>query len=497
MKKLLLVLAVLLLFAPNVFAGYNYNPFTRNFDFTTQFEETDGSPSMQGPTKVIVPNGTLTDNGNNTATFNPGRVATSTIDYCGYYSDVATISGDSGCQFDPATDTLTVSILNATGSLNRVTGTTYGEYLDYLAGGDGHLRFVGANGAVANRYIDFLLDATNARITTDSNPLEIYATERQPLEIIREDAATNTTVTVARIQRLTTGTAQASIGASLDWLLENGSGTATTSFRQSAILSTVTNGAENAQINESIISAGTLTQKWLRTKDGYMFFNGSTTPTAPVDIAAGSTSAAQLRLRTTGSSPTSPNEGDMWLHTTQQALKGYFGGITQALEGVIYTSTATATVANTTNETSIIGSGVGTLTLPANFFVAGKNVRVRVRGILSDTGTPTLNIKVKLGSTVIAQTTAIALAGTISNNYFEAEAGITCRTTGASGTVIAQGHMIYDESTHAGTMWGMANTAATTIDTTASQALDVTATWGTGVSANTISGTNATVEVLN
>jgi len=105
---------------------------------------------------------------------------------------------------------------------------------------------------------------------------------------------------------------------------------------------------------------------------------------------------------------------------------------------LLFTQTATGTVANTTTETALTSTGVGSLTLPAAYFIAGKTLKLEARGIHSAVSSPTLRIKVKLGSTVVLDTTAI----TTKNDTNEAiiiEAMITCRTTGASGTIFAQG----------------------------------------------------------
>ena len=61
-----------------------------------------------------------------------------------------------------------------------------------------------------------------------------------------------------------------------------------------------------------------------------------------------------------------------------------FCGITGALPAsVIYRQTADKTVANTTTETSIIGTGVGTLPLPANFLIPGRTLRLTFEGVYS------------------------------------------------------------------------------------------------------------------
>lgn len=191
-------------------------------------------------------------------------------------------------------------------------------------------------------------------------------------------------------------------------------------------------------------------------------------------------------------------DGMFWNDTTQKAHAVYEAGVKQMLSGIIFTQTADETIANSVAETSILGTGVGTVTLPANFFVAGKTIRVRVRGHISDTGSPTVQVKAKLGSTTILDSTAITLLGSaLANDYFEIEFGITCRTTGGTGTVQGSGTVLYDKGSQSANAISLVNTSATTIDTTASQAIGVTFQWGTADAANTITSQLTSIEVLN
>lgn len=185
------------------------------------------------------------------------------------------------------------------------------------------------------------------------------------------------------------------------------------------------------------------------------------------------------------------NDGATWTDTTQKALRSYQNGATQTLQSVIATQTATGTCANTVTETQINSTVNGTLTLPSSFFVAGKTIRVKGAGFHSSTGSPTLNLRVKLGSTTVCATGAHTHHNA-TNAYFEFEVMITCRTTGASGTVFGQGSF-FDTAD----VVPMGNTATTTINTTTTQAITVTAQWSAASASNTISMTNMTVEVLN
>ena len=257
-------------------------------------------------------------------------------------------------------------------------------------------------------------------------------------------------------------------------------------------------GAYNAntvdKVKNQAVAAGTTTDQiwvfngtsWLVRK--YLAALGIGTGADPVsllDVGAGGTARAAVRV-TSGAAPTSPNEGDLWTDSTRKAWQTQIDGIKQTIPGILYVSTANGQVTNTTTETTLIGSGVGTLTLPANFFVAGKTLRFTAAGIFSTQLVPVgLDIKFKLGSTVIIATGAQVPSGATTNRFWWLDVLLTCRTTGGAGTVIAQGTFAHGEVAGVATFtWEMTSTATTTIDTTASQVVDATATWSAGVSAS-------------
>ena len=199
----------------------------------------------------------------------------------------------------------------------------------------------------------------------------------------------------------------------------------------------------------------------------------------------------RLNIATTTASTTA---GDMWHDSTQKQYATYTSGIKQMLVGTIFTQTADKTVANTVTKTSIIGTGVGTLTLPANFFVAGKSVKFEIHGYHSSTANPNITISFELGGTTVATTGAIA-SGNGSNDGFTVSGIITCRTTGSSGTVSAAGE--YLELHNNGTRKGVTQSGTTTINTTTAQVLDCTVTWGTAAAGNTLTSQVSTFEIIN
>jgi hypothetical protein len=63
-------------------------------------------------------------------------------------------------------------------------------------------------------------------------------------------------------------------------------------------------------------------------------------------------------------------------------------GATTYISSGLFSATGTATVANTTTETTLLGTVSGTKTLPTNFFTAGKKATIRVTGTIASTLTP-------------------------------------------------------------------------------------------------------------
>ena len=153
----------------------------------------------------------------------------------------------------------------------------------------------------------------------------------------------------------------------------------------------------------------------------------------------------------------------------------------------LFKQTSTVTVANTITETALTGTGVGSLTLPAHFFIAGRTLKIRGMGYNSSTTSPTIRIRVKIGSTVVCDTTAVT-SNNETNGLMEYSAMITCRTVGSSGTVFAQGFFHQFGATDS--MKQMVNTTTATIDTTLAQAVSVTVEWGAADPGNSISQTN-------
>lgn len=187
-------------------------------------------------------------------------------------------------------------------------------------------------------------------------------------------------------------------------------------------------------------------------------------------------------------------DGQNLVADSTQALGLKWATPTAGINKDVFAQTASVTVASTASETTLVGAGQGSVTLAAAYLsVVGRSMVIRASGFLSDTGaTPTLTLRFKYGTTTLCATVAVGTPGTDSNAAWTLEATFTVRTTGASGTVFAQGWLTY-----ANVVYPMLTTATVTIDTTTSTALNLTAQWSASASSNTITCTDLAVQMAD
>ena len=168
------------------------------------------------------------------------------------------------------------------------------------------------------------------------------------------------------------------------------------------------------------------------------------------------------------------------------------------LMGVTFQQLDDKVIANTTDETSQLGTGGtdDTRTIKANMVSAGQCYSIRLNGLISCTGTPTGAIRIKLGSTNLVVSGPTTLPSGLTNAFVETVFHFTVRSTGALGTVIGQGHTKLIVGA-LGTTYNrqLTMTAPATIDFTADQAIDVTYQWGTASPSNTLTITNSMIKV--
>lgn len=181
--------------------------------------------------------------------------------------------------------------------------------------------------------------------------------------------------------------------------------------------------------------------------------------------------------------------------TTQQVLStGFFPHWVQMFTH--YSSDVT--VANTTTETSIMGTvdDGSTKTIEAGLARVGRQFKITAGGTLDDTGTPTLRIRLKFGATVLGDTNTITLNhdGTITTWNYEGYAVIN--VTGAGGSITVYRGTFYYNVANGNTQISFGTGKTTTaVDFTAAQTWDLTAQWSAASVDNTITATWTAIEM--
>lgn len=145
-------------------------------------------------------------------------------------------------------------------------------------------------------------------------------------------------------------------------------------------------------------------------------------------------------------------------------------------------------VTNTTVESSILGTGVGSLSVPANAFQVGDSFHVTVIGHLSSKNNDDLRIRVKSGAVILADTGFINMPG-LTNQHFELNIDFTIRAIGGAGvaSIASGGQFTYIKdasSNFEGVDFSVINN--TTFDTTVNNTLSITIEWGAADPLNSI-----------
>jgi hypothetical protein len=136
----------------------------------------------------------------------------------------------------------------------------------------------------------------------------------------------------------------------------------------------------------------------------------------------------------------------------------------------------------------LIGSGLGTLSVPANTFKVGDSFVAKLYGHISCVGTATIEIRIKSGSVLLADTGVVAL-DTTTNKHWMIEVNFTIRSLGGAGVGSIASGGLFSYIKNAGLNFEGENFSIlnnTTFDTTIINNLDVTAQWNTNNAGNTI-----------
>jgi hypothetical protein len=181
---------------------------------------------------------------------------------------------------------------------------------------------------------------------------------------------------------------------------------------------------------------------------------------------------------------------DYWNGSVYQTAKIKGSVIKAGASGIgLFSQTADGTlIQNTTTETSLIGSGQGSLQVSANTFAVGSSYILKMCGNLSCINNSDIVLNVKSGSVILGTTGTIQLPQ-INAQTFELELNFTVRQIGVSGVadVVMNGELTYIQ--HSSTNLQGHNFISqnnTTFDTTVDNTLDVTWAWQSADASNRV-----------
>jgi hypothetical protein len=159
------------------------------------------------------------------------------------------------------------------------------------------------------------------------------------------------------------------------------------------------------------------------------------------------------------------------------------------ITGGLFAQTANSIpITGTTVETTLLDGGVGSLTVPANFFKVGDSFVASLGGIISCVNNEDLQIRVKAGSIILGDTGLVRM-GQCTNQHWDLQVRFTIRTLGAAGvaSVASFGQFTYSKdasSAYEGSDFSTINN--TTFATDVSNTLGITAQWSSNNAGNNI-----------
>ena len=159
--------------------------------------------------------------------------------------------------------------------------------------------------------------------------------------------------------------------------------------------------------------------------------------------------------------------------------------------GTLWVQTADKTVGNTGTQTTLLETGVGTLTLPSSAVRVGSYVEHRHFAVYSSKSGPvgTLTIEVTLGGVSLGSV-ACDIDSSMSAMRFRMDIQWTIRAIGTSGTVLLCAKLEAQTSAGGGAdtmdIFTITGSPVTINWETNSRVIDVLATWATPNASNTI-----------
>ena len=186
-----------------------------------------------------------------------------------------------------------------------------------------------------------------------------------------------------------------------------------------------------------------------------------------------------------GVGPTGPSGGPIG----PTGVTGLQGNTGPTGPGGLFVQTISSTaIGATTTELSLIGSGLGSLSIPSNGFSIGDSFNARLIGHVSS-ATENLQIRVKTDyGAVLADTGIIAMDATTSKHW-NLDIDFTIRSIGSTGVASIASGGLFSYTKNSGLNFEGVNFSVinnTTFNTTITNSLVITAQWGSNNATNNI-----------
>jgi hypothetical protein len=167
------------------------------------------------------------------------------------------------------------------------------------------------------------------------------------------------------------------------------------------------------------------------------------------------------------------------------------GNIPSSVSYGLFSQTADSDpIVNTTEIRTLIGDGVGALSVSANTFKVGDSFQITIIGHLSAINSDLLTINlIETNSSIILATSGGISMRSSTNQHFELQATFTIRQIGAPTIASIFTGAFFNYSRNGGTNLEsviFSNGNSTTFDTTQNNRLDVTAEWSNASPNNSI-----------
>lgn len=162
----------------------------------------------------------------------------------------------------------------------------------------------------------------------------------------------------------------------------------------------------------------------------------------------------------------------------------------------LFAQTADSTpIANTLVLGNLLGTGVGTLSVPPNGFQVGDSFHLKISGLISSKNNDDITITLRSNGLILASTGLINLPQT-TNKVWELEVDFTIRNIGAAGVanINTNGQFIYNKDASLAVEGiGFSSTNNTTFDTTILNTLEIDAQWAQADLQNSIFSSNCSL----